>query len=91
MFDSSKMKSNIIRLSSCGLAALSGLLGIAGIADASSFTQGNLVVVRIGDGIATPTNASTAVFLDEYTPAGAFVQTIALPTAVSGSNNPLTN
>jgi hypothetical protein len=60
-------------------------------AAASQITVGNLVVVRIGDGVATPTNASTPVFLEEYSTAGATVQTIPLPTAVSGSNNPFAN
>jgi hypothetical protein len=54
------------------------------------FTIGNLVVVRVGDGTAALSNASTAVFLDEYTTGGTFVQAIALPTAASGSNQPFT-
>jgi hypothetical protein len=37
------------------------------------------------------TSASTAVFLDEYTPTGNLVQSIAVPTAASGLNNPLTS
>lgn len=48
---------------------------------AADFTQGNIVVVRVGDGSATLSNASTAVFLEEYTTAGALVQTIAIPTS----------
>ena len=32
-------------------------------------TFGNLVVVRVGDGTAPLSNAATATFLDEYTPA----------------------
>ncbi len=59
-------------------------------ARAAAFTAGNLVVLRVGDGSAALTSAATALFLDEYTPAGVFVQTIALPTAVSGSNRILT-
>lgn len=47
---------------------------------AADFTQGNLVVVRVGDGIATLSNASAPVFLEEYTTAGTLVQTIAIPT-----------
>ncbi len=57
---------------------------------AGNFTPGNIVVVRIGDGTAAPTSAGTAVFLDEYTIAGVFVQTIALPTADNGSNQTFT-
>jgi len=52
---------------------------------------GHLVVVRIGDGSAALTNAATAVFLDEYTAAGAFVQTLVLPTAASGPQNAFAN
>ena len=57
---------------------------------AGNFTPGNIVVVRVGDGSATLTSAATAVFLDEYTTSGTLVQSIALPTVVSGNNNPLT-
>ena len=53
---------------------------------AASFTPGNIVVVRIGDGSIALTNASALVFLDEYTPAGVLVQSIQLPTTLSGSN-----
>jgi len=57
---------------------------------ASNLTPGNIVVVRVGDGTSTLTSSSTAVFLDEYTTSGIFVQTIAAPTIVSGSNHALT-
>lgn len=59
-------------------------------ANAAPFTPGNLVVYRIGTGAAALTSASNEVFLDEYTPAGTLVQSIALPTAASGDQNPLT-
>ena len=58
---------------------------------AAGFTAGNIVVYRVGDGSAALGSAATAVFLDEYTPAGALVQSIALPTAVNGSNRRLTS
>ena len=62
---------------------------------AASFTPGNLVVVRLGDGSAALSSAATAVFLDEYNPAGIATQTpaqtILLPTSVNGSNARLTN
>jgi hypothetical protein len=55
------------------------------------FTPGNIVVSRIGNGAANINTALTqTVYLDEYTPAGTLVQTIAMPTAASGSNNILT-
>lgn len=55
-----------------------------------TFTGGNIVVYRVGDGSVTLTGAAAPVFLDEYTPAGVLVQTIALPVAASGSNHMLT-
>ncbi|GAA4032866.1 hypothetical protein GCM10022409_16440 [Hymenobacter glaciei] len=57
---------------------------------AAPFTPGNIVVTRVGDGSAALTNLATAVFLDEYTPAGVLVQSIALPTSVTGNNRALT-
>ncbi len=58
---------------------------------ANNFTPGNVVVVRVGDGSAALTNAATAVFLDEYNPiTRQLVQSIALPTSVSGANKRLT-
>ena len=75
-----------------GLAlAASAVIGTAVSASASNFTPGNIVVVRVGDGAASLSPAATAVFLDEYTPGGTLVQTIALPTSISGSNFRLTN
>ena len=65
---------------------IAGWLSLA----AQSFTAGNIIVVRVGDGSGSLTSASTAVFLDEYTTGGAFVQSIAIPTLASGSNAPLT-
>jgi hypothetical protein len=53
-------------------------------------TPGNVVVVRVGSGTAALTNSSTAVFLDEYTAVGAFVQSIAMPTVQSGAHKPVT-
>jgi len=50
------------------------------VAGAAAFIPGNLVVVRIGNGITPPgANLANPVFLDEYTPSGALVQTIPLP------------
>ena len=57
---------------------------------AAPFTPGNVVVYRVGVGGATTlVNTGSAVFLDEFTPAGVLVQSIALPTTVSGSNKQL--
>jgi uncharacterized repeat protein (TIGR01451 family) len=57
---------------------------------AAAFTPGNLVVYRVGNGAAALSAAATAVFLDEYTPAGTLVQSIAMPTTDSGANQTLT-
>ncbi|MFZ4521347.1 MAG: SdiA-regulated domain-containing protein [Bacteroidales bacterium] len=48
------------------------------------YTTGNLVVLRVGDGIAALSSSSTAIFLDEYSSTGTWVQAHPLPT--SGAN-----
>lgn len=65
------------------------LLSLASLATAQ-ITPGNLVVLRVGTGAAALSSAATATFLDEFTTAGAFVQTIAMPTAVNGLDLPCT-
>lgn len=57
---------------------------------AAPFKPGNIVVARVGDGSAALSGAAAAVFLDEYTPAGVLVQSVPLPTSVSGNNRILT-
>ncbi|MCB2408983.1 T9SS type A sorting domain-containing protein [Hymenobacter lucidus] len=54
------------------------------------FTPGNLALVRVGDGSAALTSAAAPVFIDEYTPSGTLVRSIALPTSAVGSNFALT-
>ncbi|MEP7212326.1 MAG: carboxypeptidase-like regulatory domain-containing protein [Acidobacteriota bacterium] len=56
----------------------------------AGFSAGNLVVCRVGDGSAALSSAASAVFLDEYTPSGSYVSTVAMPVAPSGSNDALT-
>ncbi|HWD94184.1 MAG TPA: immunoglobulin domain-containing protein [Verrucomicrobiae bacterium] len=51
---------------------------------AQPFTQGNIVVDRVGDGSAALSGAGAAVFFDQYTPSGTFVSTVAIPT--NGAN-----
>jgi len=53
---------------------------------AATFTPGNLVVDRIGDGSIALSAIAAPVFLDELTTAGFPVQSVALPTTVSGVN-----
>src|SRR5436189_2016020 len=52
---------------------------------------GDLVVLRDGNGVAPLSNGSQAVFLDEYTTAGASVQSIPMPTSASGSDRAFTS
>ncbi|HTT57235.1 MAG TPA: ExeM/NucH family extracellular endonuclease [Opitutaceae bacterium] len=63
-----------------------GFVSLCPAARAAAFTPGNLVVVRVGTGSAALSSSAAAVFLDEYTPAGALVQSVALPTAPSLPN-----
>ncbi len=56
----------------------------------ANFGLGNLVAVRVGDGTGSLSSTAAPVFLDEFSPAGSAIQSIALPTAVSGSNHMLT-
>jgi hypothetical protein len=55
----------------------------------AAFTPGNVVIYRVGDGAAAPANTGAAVFLDEYTPTGTLVQSVAMPTTVNGANKQL--
>lgn len=77
-------------------ALLAGAVAAVGIgranqeARADAFTPGNLVVYRTGTGAAALSSSATAVFLDEYTTAGVFVQSIAAPTSDNGLNQTLT-
>lgn len=64
-------------------------LGASSLVAAAAFTTGNLAVYRVGDGTATLVNTGNAVFIDEYTPTGTLVQSIALPTTVSGAQRQL--
>ncbi len=67
---------------------VSGLLvtALAGAAAlAEPFTPGNLVVERVGDGLVPLTSAATAVFLDEYTTAGALMHSVAMPTTTGSA------
>jgi hypothetical protein len=74
--------------SAVGLGTLAPATGQAAL-----LIPGDLIVYRVGDGSTTLTSAATPVFLDEYNPASlgsAALETIALPTVVSGNNYALT-
>ncbi|HVN86324.1 MAG TPA: hypothetical protein VMW17_15935 [Candidatus Binatia bacterium] len=58
----------------------------------ADFTPGNIVAYRVGNGTDTLASTGNPVFLDEYTTAGSFVQTVAIPcstTSVTGCTTPL--
>src|SRR4051812_42155426 len=59
-------------------------------AEAAGFTQGNIVVYRVGDGGTALSANAAPVFLDEYTPTGTLVQSISLSPAPASPNRQLT-
>lgn len=72
------------------LIAFTAVFTLAGAsAWAAAFTAGDLVIYRVGTGSGSLVNTGNAVFLDEYTPAGTLVQSIAMPTTASGANSAL--
>lgn len=75
------------RLINLGVATT--LVLSTGWAQGAAFSSGSLVIYRTGDGNAAVTNAPAPVFLDEYSPTGTLIQSIAMPTAASGANKPL--
>lgn len=84
-----------VRRALVSIAAFSTIVPVAVLiasspASATDFAPGDLVVVRVGAGDATLSAAAAPVFLDEYTPAGALVRSVPLPTAADGANHRLT-
>jgi hypothetical protein len=59
------------------------------IAAPVTFGSSNIVVARVGTGAAL-SNAATRILIDEYTTTGTLVQSVTMPTAVSGLNRILT-
>ncbi|MFD1628760.1 sialate O-acetylesterase [Pseudopedobacter beijingensis] len=57
----------------------------------TTFTSGNLTVLRAGDGTRANGTGAQRLFIDEYTPGGNFLRTVALPTreTVTGTNKAL--
>jgi hypothetical protein len=56
------------------------MLAGAPLVEAAAVSAGNLVIYRVGTGAAALGTTVAAVFLDEYTPTGAFVQSIPVPS-----------
>ncbi len=65
------------------------LLATAAISAARE-ADADLYVTQVGDGAATLTSGSTAATIQIFTDAGAPLSSMALPTAASGANKPLT-
>lgn len=59
--------------------ALSSILLLNTTAYSQTFSSGNMVVVRVGDGQNTLSNTGNTVFLDEYNAAGILLQSLQLP------------
>jgi hypothetical protein len=59
------------------------------LASQAQYTPGNLVVLRVGEGTNSLSNASAPTYLDEYTPAGVRQSSILLNA--TGTANKLTN
>lgn len=72
----------------CQSRLLALTLILTATAHTAPFGSGNLAVLRVGSGSAALSSACTEVFVDEYTTAGVLVQSIALPTAADGGNQP---
>ena len=90
LFDRNRVRRLPARLPHFSAARLSRFERLESRAMLAAFTPGNLVIYRVGTGTATLSSAATDVFLDEYAPNGTLVQSVAMPTADSDSNRPLT-
>jgi len=66
------------------LTATVALLSLVAVAQAQ-FTPDDLVVLRDGAGLAALSGAGTAIYLDQYTTSGAFVNTLAIPSTGSSA------
>jgi hypothetical protein len=57
--------------------------GQPSVSTPTNFTPGNIVILRVGDGTNALVNTGSAVFLEEYTPAGTLVQTLPIPATAT--------
>ncbi len=67
------------------IVSLAALLIASLTAAQAQFTPGNLVVLRDGTGSGALSSAGTAIFLDQYTTIGGFVNSLAIPTTGSSA------
>ena len=85
-----QVKGVVARGGLVSVVLIAAVLGGAPQALATSFTAGDVVVERNGNGgVESLTSSAMPVYLNEFTPGGALAATLALPTATSGSNKPL--
>jgi len=66
-------------------AITASLLSSLAISHAQSFDPGDLAVLQVGNGSASLTSAGTAIFVDQYTTGGSFVNSLAIPSTGSGA------
>ena len=55
------------------------LLGLAATSAPAQFTGGNLAVLRAGNGSQSLVSSGNTLFVDQYTPAGAYVNSVPIP------------
>jgi hypothetical protein len=67
------------------IISMAALLITSMTAAQAQFTAGDLVVLRDGTGGAALSSAGTAIFLDQYTTGGTFVNSLAIPTTTATS------
>ncbi len=66
------------------LVITTSLLSSLAIGHSQFFDPGNLAVLQVGNGSATLTSAGTALFVDQYTTGGTFVNDVAVPSSGTG-------
>ena len=54
-----------------------------------AFAAGDVVVYRVGDGSTSLSGSGAPIFLDEYSPTGALLSSVPLPTAAEGADKPI--
>ena len=55
----------------------------------TGFTAGDVVVYRVGDGSTALSGAGAPIYLDEYSPTGTLLNTVAMPATAAGTDNPI--
>lgn len=68
------------------LLLLSGSVYAQKASSSFSFNPDNLLIVRVGDGKSPLTSGAAAIFLEEYTPKGTFVQSVPMPVKGKGAH-----